>query len=153
MKKIAIILVIFLFGCVSQQNTVTYDFKEIIGLYENNKMLFINVTLNGRPAKLLIDTGASKSLLDINFAEEYGYKCYPLAIDKYIGLGGLHDVYAIANYDIDEFFTPFLGTDLGEITGYFKDAGVEIVGVLGADFLEMHRAVIDFEKNLMYKKR
>lgn len=116
-------------------------------------MLFVNVILNGLPAKLLIDTGASKSLLDITKANEYGFEYSLLIKDQYIGLGGFQDMHIVYDYHIEEFFTPFLGTDLSEITSYFMDEGINIVGVLGSDFLDTHKVIIDFRKNLMYKKR
>jgi hypothetical protein len=152
MRKIIVLLFLILIGCSSVQNVISYDFKEVFSLDAKNNMLFIEITLNGKPGILLIDTGSSKSLLDINKAEEYGYQYLLLATDQYIGLGGLQDIYVVFAANIEEFFTPFLGTDLSEITGYFNKDGIEIVGILGADFLNMHQMVIDFKKNLMYKR-
>lgn len=139
-------------GCTPTQNVISYDFKEVFSLYSKNNMLFIDVTINEKSGRLLIDTGSSKSLMDINAAEKYGYEYLLLSTDQYIGLGGLQDIYVVFNCKLDEFFTPFLGTDLSEITEYFNRDGMEIVGILGADFLNMHQMIIDFKKNLMYKR-
>lgn len=152
MKNLWILLFLLILGCSSSQNIISYDFKEVFSLYAKNNMLFIDVTINGKPGRLLIDTGSSKSLMDINKAKEYGYEYLLLSEDQYIGLGGLQDIYVVFNCQIDEFFVTFLGTDLGEITGYFNKDGIDIVGILGSDFLDMHEILIDFKKNLMYKR-
>ena len=87
MRKIIILLFLVLLGCTSTQNVISYDFKEVFSLYARNNMLFIDVTINGNTGRLLIDTGSSKSLMDINKAEEYGYEYLLLSTDQYIGLG------------------------------------------------------------------
>lgn len=156
MKKLVILLIFsfLLCGCVpKQKNLVTYNYKEAYALFQYNNMLFIDVVLNGIPAKLLLDTGASKSLLDVSKSKKYKFNYILLVKEQYIGLGGLKDIYIVYDYNIDEFFTPFLGTDLSEITNYFSEKNIEIAGILGADFLDTHNVVIDFKKNLMYKKR
>ena len=153
MEKIILILFLLLSGCVVKQYTVTYEYKEVFWLREYNNMLFLNVTLNGLPAKLLIDTGASKSLLDITKAKEYEFGYLAISTEQYVGLGGSTDIHVVYDYEIEEFFTPFLGADLSEITDRFLKNGIFVVGILGADFLDIHNVVIDFRKNLMYKKR
>jgi len=141
-----IFIIIFLTGCAIQRDIPP---QPVISLYEHNDMHFLNVTLNGKKTMLLIDTGASKSILDISKAEEYDFDFVMLSKQQYIGLGGRQDIYAVYDYKIDEMFISFLGTDLSEITGYFKQENINIVGVLGADYLEQHNIIIDFKKNEM----
>jgi len=119
----------------------------VIELTETNGMHFVDIKLNSKKGKLLIDTGASKSLLDITKAEDYGFKYVLLSKDQYVGLGGLIDVYVIYEYEVGEFFIPFLGSDLSEIQNYFVKDGIEIIGILGSDFLERSEATIDFKAN------
>jgi len=136
-------------GCGSS-NTLWMG-KEVL-LSEKNGMHFLNITLNGKNAKLLVDTGASKSLLDITQAEDYGFEYILLSKDQYVGLGGLVDIYVTYECEIEEFFIPFLGSDLSGIQNYFIKDGIHIVGILGSDFLEMNRATIDFSAHKMYMK-
>ena len=57
------LLVVILIDCSSTK--YYYNFNEI-NLIEYNNMHLINIVLNGKKAYLLIDTGSSKSLLDIS---------------------------------------------------------------------------------------
>jgi hypothetical protein len=126
---------------------------QVINLYELNGMHFINITLNGIKSKLLIDTGASKSLLDISQADAYGFKYVLLGENKYVGLGGEQDIYVIYELEVEEFFIPFLGSNLNGVQNYFKNDGIQIIGVLGSDFLEKHGTTIDFKTNKLYLKK
>jgi hypothetical protein len=110
-------------------------------------MLLMEVVLNGKKAFLLIDTGASKSLLDINKSSKYNFSYNKLNIEKYIGIGGIQDMYTIYNYKIDNFFIPMIGTDLSEIAPFFNYDGIYIVGIIGSDFLNNRNAIIDYKNN------
>jgi len=139
----------FLVSCGSSQSLFT---GQVIELHEKNEMHFLDITLNGIKTKLLIDTGASKSLLDISQADTYDFKYVLLSEDQYVGLGGLVDIYIIYDYDVEAFFIPFLGSDLSEIQNYFIKDGIHIAGILGSDFLEKSNAIIDFKTNQLYLK-
>lgn len=143
MKKIIILLFILLFSCHSTK------YINIINLYEIKGLHFFDVKINGKKAKILVDTGASKSLLDINKAKEYNFECILVSKDKYFGLGGQGDLYIIYNYEVEPFHITFLGTDLSTVSGYF-DGKIPIVGILGMDFLEYYEAKIDIKKNKIY---
>jgi len=153
MEKWILIIAVFLTSCLSQQGIKTFEFKEAEWIHEYNNMHYVSVTLNGMYANLLIDTGASKSLLDINQALEYEFAYQILPKKQYVGMGGIVNIYLVYDYTVDEYFIPFLGADLSDITDYFMKDGINIVGILGIDFLEMHRIVIDFDMNVMYKKQ
>ena len=138
---------VFFISCVSTNRIYNAN---IIDLSEQNKMHFVDITLNGIKTQLLIDTGASKSLLDITKSEEYGFKCVLVSEDQYVGLGGLQDIYITYQYKVDEFYISFLGADLSEIQEYFIKDGIRIVGILGSDYLENNKATIDFKENKLY---
>lgn len=139
----------FFIGCTVSSSI---NAGRVIELQEINGMHFIEITLNGVKTKLLIDTGASKSLLDISQAEGYRFEYLLLKEDQYIGLGGLLDIYVIYEYSVDEFFIPFLGADLSEIRQYFNEDDIQIVGILGSDFLVRNNATINFKTNKMHLK-
>lgn len=138
-------------GCVPTNSIYG---EQIITLVEHNDMHFINISLNGIKTKLLIDTGASKSLLDINKAEEFGFSYTLLSKNQYVGLGGLLDIYVVYDYVMDGPHITFLGADLGDVQKYFTDNGIYVVGIMGSDFLERNRASINFKTNkLKYDPR
>lgn len=151
--RILILLFLILFGCAPAfiinipQNYQEYRLTSISDLY------FIDIELNGKKARLLIDTGASKSLLDINKAEQYNFKYLLLAKDKYIGIGGVVDIYVTYEYRTKPFHISFLGARFDEITQYFEQDGIIIVGIIGADFLKQNGAIIDYNQNRMYIRK
>jgi len=150
-KRFILILLCIVIGCSSPK----YFFGELqeIRLIEFNNMHFINVTLNGEKTRLLIDTGASKSLLDITQSKKYGFAYSKFTKKQYIGLGGITDVYTVYYIKLKDIpFIAFLGGDLSEVREYFNKNEIYFVGILGADFLEHYRCKIDFEKNILYYK-
>jgi hypothetical protein len=146
-RKLIIILMVFLTACLPTKNVFG---EQEVKLIEHHDMHFVKVVINGKPTKLLIDTGASKSILDISQSEEFEFSHALLSKNQYVGLGGLQDIYVVYDYKIDGIFVSFLGADLSEIRGYFEQDGMSIVGILGSDFLEIHNCKIDFNKNIMY---
>jgi len=146
-KVIYILLVFFLLGCTT---TKYYPRHKEINLFEHNNMLFIQVVLNEKKAFLLLDTGASRSLLDIAQAKKYEFNFLEISTKQYVGIGGLQDVYVVYNYKIKEIFVPFLGMDLTEITQYFNQDDIFIVGIIGSDFLQRFNAKIDFSTHKLY---
>jgi hypothetical protein len=139
----------FLFQtCAGTRNP--FEGSQVVLLLEKNNMHFLDITLNGIETRLLIDTGASKSILDINQAEQYGFLYSPFSFKQFIGFGGLQDVYIPFQYEVKEFHIPFLGADLDGIQNFFVKDEIFIVGVLGSDFLERNKAVIDFKTNRLY---
>jgi len=151
MKIKIIILSLFLLLLISCTSTKhTFYYNSSMNMIENKNMHFIQITLNNKKALLLIDTGASKSLLDISQAKKFDFEYYLIAKDHYIGIGGEQDIFAIYKYNISELFIPFLGTNLNNINTYFKKDNTPIIGVIGADFMEKFKTKIDFETNKMY---
>jgi len=147
MKYLLLFIPLLLMGCYA---TNPIHKGRVVELYERNEMHFVDITLNGIKTKLLIDTGASKSLLDISQAETYGFEFVLLSKNQYVGLGGFQDIYVTYGFKVDEFYIPFLGTDLSEVQNYFIRDDINIVGVLGSDFLEKHKVSIDFNSNKLY---
>lgn len=150
--KYCLVILLFLIGCVSTDVTNPYGYKEI-PIIELKGMRFIDITLNGTKTKLLIDTGASKSLLDISKAKKFDFKYNLFKENQYVGLGGVRDIYIPYDYTTDEIFISFLASDLSEIQNYFTIDDIYIVGILGIDFLERYEAIINFNTNILYIKK
>jgi hypothetical protein len=146
-KSYVIILFLFLTSCAAY-NWGTNE----VNLVEHYDLHFVNIKINGIPGKLLVDTGASKSLLDISKSEEYGFQYLLLAKSQYVGLGGETDIYVIYDYKIEGPWVTFLGADLADIQEYFSRDNINIVGILGVDFLETNNCRLDFTKNKLYIK-
>ena len=114
--------------------------------------ILVNIRVNGKPARVLIDTGASKTVFDKtrikNFLNEEKLeshdklstglgtstmKSHLLAVQK-ITLGKLE----IKNYKT-------VVIDLNHVnTAYGQMKQQPIDGVLGSDILKKHKAVIDY---------
>jgi len=147
MKKLFFISLIFILSCSSTKRIFG---EQEVRLIEHFDMHFITVVVNGHQLKLLIDTGASKSILDISQSEKYGFSYIMLSKDQYVGIGGVQDIYVVYDYKIDRIFVSFLGADLSEVRGWFENSGVSVDGILGSDFLQRHNCKIDFKKNILY---
>ena len=157
MKKlvmiISLILIITAFSPSPQvpKSITRIKKQKTIALIHHKYLYFIQVQLNNKTANLLVDTGASASLLDINQAENYRFN-YIQTSHTFSGVGGgLSDGYKITNYKFDHDsiilkLYPF-GINLKSLSDAFKENGMPIVGILGSDFLKTHDAIIDY-KNL-----
>ena len=140
-------ILFFILGCVPTKPL--YE-GVVIDLRERKEMHFISVVLNGKRTLLLVDTGASKCLLDISQAKKFNFEYSLLSRNQYVGLGGLQDIYVVYNYELKDFYIPFLGADLSEVTRYFTRDTIHIVGILGSDFLERNNATLDFKRNKLF---
>ena len=154
MKKliISIIFSLLLSGCTIIKHTPR-EYKLLL----QRDLLFLPVTFNGIKTKFLIDTGASKSILNIRKYEEYNFGYLNKPFMRYVGLGGIENLYIVFNYKIEynekDLFIKCVGADLGEIDKFLKNDGVSIIGILGSDFLLNHDVIIDYNKKTMYLKK
>lgn len=119
-----------------------------IELIHHNNLYFIEIKLNHKKANLLVDTGASASLLDINQAYDYNFK-FHLTEQTFTGVGGTTERYKISNYNFAHDSTtlsvyPF-GANLKILSDSFKENGMPIAGILGSDFLRKNDAIIDYK--------
>ena len=112
----------------------------------------IQANINDLNCTLLIDTGASKTVLDLNFFNHYISDYSPVQEDRLsVGLGTdsmiTHSA-TIENLKIGEILlTDFQTTllDLSHVnTSYNKLYLPEIAGVLGGDLLMKHHAIINY---------
>lgn len=123
--------------------------------------LLISVRVNGKPARLLIDTGASKSVFDKSRIETF------LSADKFekhdklsTGLGtstmksflAVIDKMSIGKLEIKNYKTVII--DLSHVNvayGQLKQKPID--GVLGSDVLKKYKAVIDYGKKKLVISR
>ena len=122
--------------------------------------LMIKIQINGKPANLIIDTGASKTIFDKKRIAKYVSNKKFDAHDKLsTGLGTntmkshtttLKKI-KIGDIEIPNYKTVLL--DLSHVNKSYKQVGFPpIEGVLGSDILLEYKAVIDYEKKVLKLK-
>ena len=117
--------------------------------------LLINIHVNGKPARLLVDTGASQTIFDkeriINFLnkEEKFEKHYKLSTG--LGTGNMKshlvmiDKIEIGKLQIKNYKSVVI--NLFHVNVAYRQLKQKpIDGVLGSDLLKKYRAVIDYGK-------
>lgn len=146
MRKLIIVLslLMLLSSSCDDFNRVTH-----IHFSMTESLPLINVLLNGRPAKLLIDTGAMSSVLNVYSADEYGFNYTLIDGNNFRGAGGnvirsgfVSGASLRINGKLVE--VDFKGLELSSIS---RDLG--IVGILGSDYLNDHDYIIDYSKDLI----
>ena len=116
----------------------------------------VAATVNGTAVRLMVDTGASHTLLDTTTTERLG-----LIVGEggstTTGVGGTGMTYAQTYVNDLRFGTLEFGealllvVDLGHVnTSLEKGMGGRIDGILGIDVLRQRHAIIDCGKSMLY---
>jgi clan AA aspartic protease (TIGR02281 family) len=124
---------------------------------EDGFHLLINIRVNGKAVRLLVDTGASKTVFDKERAKKF------LAEEKLekhnklsTGLGtskmkshlAVIKKISIGTIEIKNYKTVVM--DLSHVNVAYRQMKQKpIDGVLGSDILKKHKAVIDYEKRTL----
>jgi hypothetical protein len=118
---------------------------------------FLNVTVDGRKCRFLIDTGASKSVIDKHFYESKLNKKMKVIKQETTGLhstvmesyvGKLKKL-GIGKIDISNY--PIAGVDLTHVNGTYQKMKIKkIHGIIGSDLLRKYKAVIDYGESRLY---
>lgn len=112
--------------------------------------------INGKNGRLLVDTGASKTVFDVERLKKFNHKGKtPMAMSPSAGAGGilngmqiiiLKNMNILKKINAKNYLVAL--TDLSHINHLFTSLkGEAIDGVLGNDFLINYGATIDFAKN------
>ena len=121
---------------------------------EDGYHLLVNIRVNGKPARLLIDTGASKTVFDKTRSARFiSSKSFEKHDKLSTGLGtstmkshlALIEKISLGKIDIKNYKTVVI--DLSHVNiayGQLKQKPID--GVLGSDILKKYRAVIDYGK-------
>lgn len=131
-------------SCYVQQRVVTerFDVKK--------EWPVVKLTLNGKPAYFLLDTGANETILDASDSKVY--KFVQLAYGKVgVGIGGYSvSVFvdsAMIRADNALLKGDYTAQDLSEVfSGYEKMTGRNLVGIIGNDIMKGHNVIIDYSK-------
>ncbi|MCW3086499.1 MAG: putative aspartyl protease [Bacteroidetes bacterium] len=142
--------------------TTSIPFK-ILSLDGEGFHLMLKLYINKKVANVIIDTGASKTVLDLTLTKKYvAEKNFDVHDKLSSGLGTntmasqttLIKKIKIGEIEIENYTTVLL--DLSHVNTSYEQIGLKpVVGVLGSDILLKYNAVIDYEKKILklkYKK-
>lgn len=112
-----------------------------------DRELVVRATLDGRACLLLIDTGATHSVLDKGWCQRQGMALKAVAGTTTTVSGTTRGVELVATPPLivgaGAGWTDFTAVDLAQRN---RDAAEPIVGILGADYLRWAGAVLDFPR-------
>ena len=116
----------------------------------------VELSLNGRPATFVVDTGANVSVLHAPLAEQFGLSEEGGRLGGAIGIGGGGQArqVRIESLQIGEVVLRqqrIVLTDLSQLTSVLGPlAGGTVSGIIGQDILSEHRAVIDVARSMLH---
>jgi predicted aspartyl protease len=130
---------------------------EIREIERKNYHLFVNLEVDGKECRLLIDTGASKTVFDservLNFTKADKIKLHEV---KSVGLGVTDMETRVARLKNIKVGKLRIGKmevavlPIGHVNVTYSQINLpEIDGVLGSDFLMKYKAVIDYNKAVL----
>ena len=114
----------------------------------------VEVEINGRPAVMLVDTGSSTGLIDINQMDEYGFSLMAKTDMVISSIGGKR----CESYRVRDLWVrlegisiyQFLATDISLIAeSIYKETGYRISGIIGYDQIKNAEIKIDASNNLI----
>ena len=131
------------------------SFKESLDLTSIPIVTFEN---NGRKINFLLDTGASKSIINSSELSTCKYETIKGVCSILTGMDGIprntEYVKLVLSYNGKEYVDNFQKTDMSAAFNAIKrDTGVNIHGVLGTAFFNKYKYVLDFDKLIAYSKK
>jgi len=123
---------------------------------ENYHIMVETRFFDGFKGMWIVDTGASKTVIDSNLENYYSSVETPLTEIESMGIGntkvetksGIIDTIFIGDVCLNNLQVALI--DLSPINKLYQSFAFEtITGLIGSDFLVQHKAVIDFKKMTM----
>lgn len=121
-----------------------------------DNIIFVTLNINGQDAWFIVDTGAGISIIDRKQAEAFRFRYYPeKGSGKIHSVGGHSEVsltshISVSYKEVSLTRTKFYASDIDALNRFLAKRGKEILGIVGADFLQRHQAVIDYGENMIY---
>lgn len=130
---------------------------EIIELENESFHLLIRCKVNAsHEGDLVVDTGASKTVLDRNFVPAYEVFENQISEIKSRGLGEgslITEMVKIDSFQLGDLLVNDFHCALIDLAGinemYREHCHREICGLLGSDFLLKHRGIIDYGRQIL----
>ena len=127
---------------------------QLINLQNDGFHLLVEVVIFGHPFNVVLDTGASKTVLDKTSVEKYIATDDLLSSDKLstgLGTNSMESFilylpsFKIGKLKIENFEAAVL--DLSSISAAYESLQLPpVIGVIGGDILQKHKAIIDYNK-------
>ena len=114
----------------------------------------VEVEINGRPAVMLVDTGSSTGLIDINQMDEYGFSLMAKTDMEISSIGGKR----CESYRVRDLWVrlegisiyQFIATDISLIAeSIHKETGYRISGIIGYKQIRNTKIKIDACNNMI----
>lgn len=156
--SLLVILAFFIGSCVDNRrdldSAIYFENRYSNDLYTP----VVEMTLNGIPQYWIVDTGANMSLVDDAFyAENEEHFTYLNDVDMTLnGVSGTKDYKAYyvlgkLGFSNTTFDQHFLTSDLTGVKKSIKERmGVNIAGILGADYLNRYMFTVDYCNKAVY---
>jgi predicted aspartyl protease len=117
----------------------------------NKGVPIIEVELNGKRARFLIDTGASSNILASGEKKKYGFKTYSNSKGVVSGIGGSEQMLSVGGTEVlinkVRVRMPFKSIDLSHVKNK-----LHIQGIIGSRWLDQQDYIIDYCTNTIYRK-
>lgn len=130
---------------------------KIIAIETDGFHLIVKSRINGKSARLLVDTGASRTVFDINKKEKFIKKqelvknkslSTGIGTNKMVSHSSVINKFSIDQLIIFEYEGVFI--DLSIVNSSYQQINIKpIDGVLGSDLLKQFNAIINFEKQTL----
>ena len=121
----------------------------------SDKRPIINVNINNKEASMLVDTGSSLGIIDINSKDKFDFKLGSKLNIIVSGMGGTSDesVYHLKDCIVDiggiQLYQ-FVTTDLSAIQESIKqNTGIKIDGIIGTTQIKMSEMKIDLDNKVI----
>ena len=143
MKKIVLfIMLLFVFNLNAQNDFLLKSYERPI----------IEVNVNGKDAFMLIDTGSSLNVLDIEMLVKLGVE-KRFRMNQVVTLGTEHDMWHIRKAEISvkgRRVTQFIASDIKVIRESILQAtGIKIAGILGTPAIKELKMIIDLSRGIV----
>lgn len=145
---------------IEKFSTKSYDFFSFEDLYKETKTPMLIVSIYGKKYRLLLDTGAHNSCLDMPFLRTIALHNpkaiisrdanYTAADGQVMQAFNIEMEFSIRNIDFKE---KFMAMDLAGVREFSRRENLKVVGVLGNDFFEKYQWKLDFDKLIVWHKR
>lgn len=145
MRRILIFFISLLLYQCEESPTKEIHFSDI------SKVPIIKASLNNKPCYLMVDTGASISILDITQTKSYNFKVFNVA-NEVLGIGGKSKYFGLSNVNVQldsiNLSDSFHGGDLSFLVKTIElNSGFKIVGIIGSDVFKAQGFKIDYYTN------
>lgn len=130
---------------------------KVISIQERGFHVLLKIKINGKSAHMVLDTGASQTVLDKNrvhrFVDEKEFEKNE-ALSTGLGTNSMEShIVHIRKMQLGDLIikdSSFILLDLSIVNTSYKQIGMKpLDGIIGSDVLMMHKAVIDFQKKVL----